>query len=178
MGGAALLLTLLLCFTAIYYWEYVRELGNYGYPGVFIISIFAGATIAVPVPALFVVFTLGGVLNPAIVGATSGLGEAVGGMAVYITGYGGGRAFQKIKHPLFSRMVDWVQRRGSLAVFIMSAIFNPFFYPLTMAAGLTRLGLWKFFLTCWGGKTVKGMVVAYAGYFGLRSLLRLLGAGI
>ena len=37
------------------------------------------------------------------------------------------------------------------------------------------VGIRRYFLICWGGKTIKGLTVAYAGYFGLRWLLRLLG---
>jgi hypothetical protein len=35
------------------------------------------------------VFTLGGVLNPAIVGALVGIGEAIDSVVIYMIGYGG-----------------------------------------------------------------------------------------
>lgn len=175
VGGLALAFTVAICVVAIYYWEDIRHLGRYGYIGAFIISILAGGTVFVPIPGLLVIFTLGGVLNPAIVGALSGLGEAIGSVGIYLAGYGGRRVFQNTNHGLYSRLSGWLRHRGSIAVFINSAIFNPLFYPFTAIAGMLRFGLLRFFLVCWAGKTVKGMIVAYAGYLGLRSVLHWLG---
>jgi len=41
-----------------------------------------------------------------------------------------------------------------------------------------HFGLPKFFFVCWAGKTVKGMAVAYPGYYGLGSILRWTGIGV
>ena len=68
-----------------------------------------------------------------------------------------------------------MQRRGSLTVFLMSAITNPLFYPFALTVGTLRFGLAKFFLLCWAGKTVKGIAIAHIGYFGLGYLLRWIG---
>lgn len=177
IGGVALAATIALCVAVVFYWDYVRQAESYGYAGALIISILAGGTVVLPVPGILVIFTLGSVLNPAIVGAVAGLGEAIGSVGVYLTGYGGHRALKTVDHRVVRRFSDWIQHRGSVAVFAMSAIFNPLFFPFTAIAGMLRFGLIKFFFLCWAGKTVKGMIVAYAGYFGLRSLLRLLGVG-
>jgi len=178
IGGVSLALTIALCIAVIYYWDYVSQAQHYGYLGAFIISILAGGTVIVPVPGILVIFTLGSVLNPAIVGAVAGIGEAVGSIGIYLTGYGGHKALQKTNNHLVDKFTQWIRNRGSIAVFAMSAIFNPLFYPFTAIAGMLRFGLIKFFILCWAGKTVKGMVVAYAGYFGLRSLLHWVGVWI
>lgn len=178
IGGLSLAITILACLAVVYYWEYIGRVQHYGYVGVFIISIFAGGTVLVPIPGILVVFTLGSILNPAIVGALAGLGEAAGSMGVYFTGYGGRLIFRNANHGLYTRLSGWLQRHGSKAVFINSAIFNPLFYPFTAIAGMLRFGVFKFFLLCWAGKTFKGMIVAYLGYFGLRSILRWLGLPI
>jgi len=68
-----------------------------------------------------------------------------------------------------------MERKGSLTLFILSAVLNPFFYPAALAAGALRFGIRRYFLICWAGKTIKGLTVAYAGYWGLRGLLRILG---
>jgi len=116
------------------------------------------------------------------VGAAAGLGETIGGMSIYMTGYGGGAAISKIKHgkvqAVYDRMLRWVERRGSLTLFAVSAVINPLFYPTALAAGALRFGLGKYFLICWGGKTIKGMSVAMVGYWGLGGLLRALGVPI
>ncbi len=176
IGGLAVALTIALCVVAVLYWEYIKNVSHYGYIGVFIISIFAGATVFVPIPGILVVFTMGSILHPAVVGVVSGLGEAVGSIGIYLSGYGGQRAVQSLSnHGIFTKFSDWIRRRGSIAVFLMSAILNPLFYPFTAIAGMLRFGLVRFFFLCWGGKSVKNMVIAYAGFFGLRSLLRWAG---
>jgi membrane protein YqaA with SNARE-associated domain len=129
---------------------------------------------------LAVVFALGGVLKyPMLVGAAAGLGETVGALTIYMTGYGGGTAFINSTHgrvqAAYSRLTSWMERRGSLTLFILAAVLNPFFYPAALAAGALRLGIKRYFLICWAGKTIKGLTIAYAGYWGLRGLLRMLG---
>lgn len=175
IGGLALALTFACCIAVLFYWDYVRQVQHYGYFGAFVISILAGATVLVPIPGILVVFTLGSVLHPALLGVVSGLGEAVGSIGIYLSGYSGRRAVQKLPPEFFGKFSDWIQRRGKMAVFIMSAMLNPFFYPFTAMAGMLRFGLIKFFFLCWGGKTVKNMIIAYLGYFGLRSILRWVG---
>ena len=178
IGGAALAVTIAFCAAVIYYWDYLLLLERYGYAGIFFISILAGGTVVVPVPGLVVVFTMGSVLHPAIVGASAGLGEAVGSLSIYLTGYGGHSTFKTLNSRITSRFEAWLQRRGAVAVFLMSAVINPLYYPFTAMAGLMHFGLVKFFFLSWAGKTVKNTVVAYLGFLGLGSLLRYIGIGI
>jgi membrane protein DedA with SNARE-associated domain len=174
----------------IFYWENVREFQQYGYLGAFLISVFGGATILAPIPMTPVVFALGTVtkpafapdLGPVLIGAAAGLGETVGGLSIYMTGYGGGSAIQGINfgkvQRLYLRTMDWMERRGSLVLFVLSAVLNPFFYPAALAAGALRFGVRRYFMICWAGKTIKGISVAAAGYWGLGALLRALGVPI
>ncbi len=178
IGGA--ITTLLMAGAVVYFGEYVRALKGYGYLGAFLISIFGGATIIIPVPMLAVVFALGGVMHyPWLVGAAAGLGDTLGALTIYMTGYGSGAALDIIKHEkieaAYLRLVSLMERRGSVMLFILSAVLNPFFYPAGLAAGAIKFGIRRYFLICWAGKTIKGLTVAYAGYWGLRALLRTLG---
>jgi membrane protein DedA with SNARE-associated domain len=178
IGGLALALTIALCVVVVLYWDYIRQAEQYGYFGAFLISVLAGATIFVPIPGILVVFTLGSVLNPALVGIVSGLGEAVGSLGIYLSGWGGQKAVQNLNHNWVNRFVGWLRRRGEIAVFLMSAIVNPLFYPFTAIAGMLRFGLIKFFFLCWAGKAIKNTAIAYLGYFGLRNVLRWVGMGV
>lgn len=179
IGILGILLTIGIAVAVILFWEEVRALEHYGYIGVFVISAFGGATVLAPVPMTPVVFALGGVLNPAFVGAAAGLGETIGGLAIYMTGYGGGTALIDTNHgriqAAYSRVLVWMRRRGGWTLFLLSAVVNPFFYPAGLAAGALRFGVKRFFFICWGGKTIKGMTVAFAGYLGLRALFGALG---
>ena len=146
--------------------------------GVFIISLVAGSIMVLPIPYVAVVFTLGGVLNPALVGVASGLGASIGAVTIYLTGYGGHSLFRNYSDAIYSRMEGWIRRRGSIAVFVMSAVFNPLFIPMAITLGMLRFRLWKFFILCWAGNTVKSLAIAYAGYLGLRSLFSWIGVEV
>jgi membrane protein DedA with SNARE-associated domain len=58
---------------------------------------------------------------------------------------------------------------------VLSATINPLFYPAALAAGALRFKLWKFTVICLAGKIIKGMAVAFAGYYGLRQVLHWFG---
>lgn len=181
IGTLGLVLTLALCALVIVYWDYIHRAAQYGYLGVFFISILTGVTVLIPVPGLLVVFTLGSILEPAIVGALAGFGEALGSIFIYLTGYGGHTALEKLEtidHRFTTRFENWIRSHGIIAVFFMSSIVNPLFFPFVAVAGAMHFGLTKFFLLCWAGKTIKGMAVAYLGYYGLGSILHWIGIGV
>lgn len=183
LGIFGIVATLLMAGAVVYYWEWVHGLGAYGYVGAFLISILGGATIIVPVPMLAVVFALGRVMEYTwLVGLANGLGETIGALTIYMTGYGGGSALYYRTHgrlhTAYERLMKFMERRGSLTLFLLAAILNPFFYPAAIAAGALRFGAKKYFIITFVGKTIKGMTVTYAGYWGLRGLLRMLGAPI
>ena len=187
---AGLVLTAGVVVAVILYFDDIQALGGYGYLGAFLIGVFGGATYIAPVPMLPVIFVLGTVLKPSFapylgpvfVGAAAGLGETMGGLTIYMTGYGGGAALASSKHTkvraIYSRILGWMERRGALVLFIFSAVVNPFFYPIALTAGATHFGLKKYIFICIVGKSIKGITVAAAGYWGLGSLLRALGVPI
>jgi len=183
LGIFGIVATLLMAGAVVYYWHWVRALGAYGYVGAFLISILGGATIIVPVPMLAVVFALGRVMEYTwLVGLANGLGETICALTIYMTGYGGGSALYFRTHgrlyTAYVRMMGLMERRGWLVLFVLASILNPFFYPAALAAGALRFGVKRYFIITWVGKTIKGMTIAYAGYWGLRGLLRMLGAPI
>ena len=175
LGGLSLVLTVVLCVLVILYWQEFVQFSKYGYIGVFIISLLAGVTLLVPVPSVFIVFTLGAVLNPVLVGLIAGVGEAAGSMGVYLTGLSSARAFHALDHTVMAKFRNWIKSRGALSVFAMSAIFNPLFYPFTAIAGMMHFGWWRFFILCMAGKSLKNILVAAAGYYGFKLIIDLFG---
>ena len=179
LGIAGLLLTVGVLIVVILYMGDIQKLEGYGYLGAFLIGVFGGATYIAPVPMLPAVFVLGTVmrppfapyLGPVFVGIAAGLGETIGALTIYMTGYGGGAALARAKHPkvqaIYSRVLGWVERRGSLVLFIFSAVVNPFFYPIALTAGATHYNLKKYIIICLVGKVIKDITVAYVGYWGL-----------
>jgi len=175
LGGLSVLLTIALCALVILYWQEFVQFSRYGYIGVFIVSFLAGVTVLVPVPSVFIVFTLGAVLNPVLVGLIAGTGEATGSMVVYLTGLSSARAFHALDHAVMAKFRVWIKSRGALSVFAMSSIFNPLFFPFTAIAGMMHFGWWRFFILCLAGKSLKNIIVAAAGYYGFKLIIDLLG---
>jgi len=175
VGGLSLTITIVLCVLIIQHRGYLGEIRRWGYLGCFIINTLASGTLAVPGFSILVTFTLGGVLNPAIVGAVAGIGEAIGAVGAYFTGYGGRGLLRDNNSALYTRFTNILHRHGSKSVFLMASVVNPIYYPFAVFMGMLRFGLTRFFLLTWAGRTIKSMVLAYLGYFGLRSILQWLG---
>ncbi len=175
VGIIALLITIIGCIAVVLYWDYISQVQQYGYIGAFVISVLAGALAFIPIPAILVVFTLGSLLNPFLVGIVSGLGEAVGSLGIYVTGFGGRVAVDSLNERYITKLKGWLEGHGSLTVFLMSVVLNPLFYPFTAMAGMLRFGLVKFFFLCCAGKSIKNTAIAGLGYIGLGTILRWTG---
>lgn len=153
--------------------ERIQALGQYGYLGVFLISLMGNATVILPAPSLAAVFAIGAVLNPVLVGLAAGVGEALGELTGFLAGYGGRAAVED--RVAFQRLERWVGRYGLLVIFVLSVIPNPLFDLAGIAAGMLRFPLWQFLLSCWAGKTLKTLGFALAGAKSVDFLLRILG---
>ena len=180
LGAFGIIATILMAMAVVYYGESVQNLQRYGYLGAFLISILGGATIIIPVPMLAVVFALGGVMKYTwLVGIAAALGELIGAVTIYLTGRGAGKALNNSKHGKFQvaydRLLSLMERRGSLTLFVVASVVNPFFYPAALAAGALRFGFKKYILIVLTGKLIKGMTVVYAGYWGLKGIFRAIG---
>ncbi|MBN1692990.1 MAG: VTT domain-containing protein [Dehalococcoidales bacterium] len=179
-GIVGIVVTILMAVGIVVYKEQVQALQNYGYVGAFFISILGGATVIVPVPMLAVVFALGGVMEyPWLVAIAAALGELIGALTIYLTGRGAGHAISKTKHnriqKAYEKCLKIIERWGAVALFIITCIVNPFFYPAAFAAGALRIGLKKYIFVVLAGKLVKSFTVVYAGYFGIQGIFRAIG---
>ena len=203
IGGTGILLGVLLLAAAIYFRKEIQTAQAYGYVGVFVIGILCGVTV-IPTPTQLLVFTFGAVLNPLWVGLVAGFGSAVGGISVYLTGAGMWKVWSKLRQgrnsqyraisdenaseqnkpsvwskvqTFYNRLVNRLgEKGGDWLVFITSAmIFSPFYFA-GLGAGSARMGLLRFFLVSWAGRTVRYLIIAYAGYWGLNAILKWIGA--
>ncbi|MBL7062199.1 MAG: VTT domain-containing protein [Dehalococcoidia bacterium] len=147
----------------------VAELQVYGYLGVFIISIITCSSIVVPVPGWILIATMAFALNnPFLVGIVSGLGGTIGEMTGYLLGYGGRLAVDNVG--LYTRMVRWMKRWGSVTIFVLALIPNPLFDVAGAAAGSLRFPVWKFLLFGAAGRIPKHILFAYIGVWGFQFL--------
>ncbi|HUI87820.1 MAG TPA: VTT domain-containing protein [Anaerolineales bacterium] len=140
----------------------------YGYPGIFLISILANGTILLPAPGIAIVFAMGGVFNPLIVGLVAGAGAAIGELSGYLAGFSGQVVAERTT--VYRRIERWMQGYGPLTIFILAAIPNPFFDLAGMAAGVLKMPLHRFFVACLLGKIIKMLIFAYAGAYSINWL--------
>jgi membrane protein DedA with SNARE-associated domain len=178
IGGISIAVTIAVSFFILQHRSYIEQISQWGYVGLFIISVLTNGTFILPGLGIIITFTMGGVLNPAIVGAVAGIGEAVGAIGAYFTGYAGRGLLRDSNNGLYLRLTNIVERHGSKAIFFVSAALSPIFYPFAVCLGMIRFGWVRFFLATWAGRTVKSMVLAYLGYLGLKAVLRWLGVDI
>ncbi len=171
---AILLFSLAISVLIFLYRDRLAELASYGYLGLFIISVVGNATVLLPMPSLVATFITGGVLNPWLVGVVSGAGMALGELSGYLAGYGGGAIVEAKDRERYERLEGWMRRYGALTTFVLSAIPNPLFDLAGIAAGALHYPVWRFLLVCFLGKTVKGLVLAFAGAQSLEWIDRLL----
>ena len=179
-GIFGIVVTILMATGIVVYKEQVQVLQNYGYVGAFFISILGGATVIIPVPMLAVVFALGGVMpHPWLVAIAAALGELIGAVTIYLTGRGAGQAIIHAKHDrlhkAYEKLLKIIKRWGSVALFVVTCVINPFFYPAAFAAGALRFGVKKYIFVVLAGKLVKSFTVVYAGYFVLKGIFNALG---
>jgi uncharacterized membrane protein YdjX (TVP38/TMEM64 family) len=141
--------------------EKIQTLQAYGYPGIFLFSILANATILVPVPGVVFTSAMGAVFNPLWVAVAAGAGAALGEMSGYLAGFSGRAVVEDSKR--YRRVVRWMEKYGDVTILFLAFIPNPLFDLAGMVAGLLKMPVWKFLIYCVIGKILKMLIFAYAG---------------
>ncbi len=153
--------------------EKLEEFKQFGYLGVFVISIILNATLVLPAGNFIIIAALGGVLPSAtLVGLIGGLGAAIGEITGYAAGYSGREIISR--RQVYYRLEKWVKKWGALTIFLLSAA--PIVFDIVgLAAGALRFPFWKFFIATWLGRSILYLVIAWAGAMGWEALLNFLG---
>jgi membrane protein YqaA with SNARE-associated domain len=166
----------LLAVVAISVWVFsirnqTDELVAWGYPGIFIISFLANATVILPAPGVAVVFAMGGtgIFNPLLVGLVAGVGSGLGELSGYLAGYSGQAVVER--GGVYDKIHPYIEKYGPATIFVLAAIPNPFFDFGGMAAGVLKMPVRTFLLWCILGKIVKMLMFAYAGAYSIDWLL-------
>lgn len=153
--------------------DQVELLGKFGYPGIFLLSVLANATLIMPAPGIAITFAMGAIFHPIGVGLAAGTGSALGELTGYLAGFSGQAIAERT--PIYERLERWTARHGGLTILVLAFIPNPIFDIAGAAAGALRMPLIKFLFWVWIGKTLKMLVFAYAGAYSVDWLLQLFG---
>ncbi len=141
--------------------DQAEQLAVYGYPGIFLLSFLAYATVLLPAPGVAVVFTMGSVFNPIGVALAAGTGAALGELSGYLAGFSGQAVVERVE--IYDRLTIWMKKNGSLTVLVLAAIPNPFFDLAGVAAGSLKMHVLRFLIWCWVGEVIKMAIFAFAG---------------
>jgi membrane protein YqaA with SNARE-associated domain len=150
--------------------DHIQDFAAYGYPGIFLIALLANATVLIPAPGIAVVFAMGSIFNPLVVALTAGTGGALGELSGYLAGFGGQAIVERTD--IYNRIHPWVGKYGGWAILVFAAVPNPFFDLAGIAAGVSKMPLWRFLLFCWIGQIIKMSIFAFTGAYSLNWLSR------
>jgi len=145
--------------------SHIQDFASYGYPGIFLVTLLANATVFLPAPGVAVVFAMGNIFNPIGVAVAAGTGGAIGELSSYLAGFSGQAVVENTR--IYNRISPWIQKYGGWAILVLSAIPNPFFDLAGIAAGMGKMKFWRFLLFCWVGQIVKMSVFAFAGRYSI-----------
>jgi membrane protein YqaA with SNARE-associated domain len=149
---------------------------QYGYLGIFLISLLGAMSIFVPVPYTLVIFILGtsSSFDPLLIAVAAGLGSALGEFSGYLLGAGG----RKVIGDKYKKKMDFItklfKKYGSIAIFIFALTPLPddlLFIPL----GVMRYSLLRAFIPAVLGKFFSNLIIAYSGRLSLDIVKNIFG---
>jgi membrane protein DedA with SNARE-associated domain len=149
---------------------------QYGYLGVFLISLLGATSIFVPIPYTVVIFILGSLqtFDPFFIAVAAGAGAAIGEFSGYLLGVGG----RKVIGDKYKKKMDFItklfKKYGPIAIFIFALTPLPddlLFIPL----GVMRYSLLRAFVPAILGKFFSNLIIAYSGRLSLEIVKSLFG---
>ena len=173
-GVVTILLFIVMAAIVIALWRQVIPidwLASFGYKGIFTLSFINGVA-PVAGPSQVATFFVARKLNPLAVGASAGVGGAIGEIVGYAFGYSlrgaqAERVEQKIQRIANWRLLRITRERSFIPLFVLASIPNPFFDPASALAGSLRIGFLKYFMPVLLGKVLRHVIIAYAGLYTL-----------
>ncbi len=149
---------------------------QFGYFGVFLISLIGALSIIVPIPYTLVIYLLGSFLNPFLVAVSGGLGSALGEFSGYVIGYYGRAVLSEDRRRKMDYMMKIFLRYGFAAIFLFALTPLPddlLFIPL----GIMRYRFVKAFIPAFLGKMLMCFILAYSGHLSIGIIRVIFGEG-
>jgi len=149
---------------------------QYGYFGIFLISLVGALSIFFPIPYTVVIFTLGGIstFDPLLIALASGIGSAVGEFSGYLLGFGGRKVISEKYKQKMEFLLKIFDKFGPITIFIFALTPLPddlLFIPL----GIMRYNLVKAFIPALIGKFCMSLIIAYSGRLSLQIIRDIFG---
>ncbi len=154
---------------------------QYGYLGIFLISLIGALSIFFPIPYTVVIFTLGGlktggvwVFEPLWIAVAAGIGSAIGEISGYLIGIGGGKVISRRYKKRMDLLAKVFRRYGPIVIFLFALTPLPddlLFIPL----GVMRYSVLRAFVPALIGKFCMNLIVAYSGRFSIQIIRDIFG---
>ena len=157
--------------------SFLMELvSQYGYLGIFLISLISNGTFIFPVPYLIVIYYIGatGAMDPLLVAILAGLGATIGETTLYFLSMLG----RVILPAKYKERVEAVKlaldKYGPIIIFFfaLTPLPDDVIYPVL---GIMKYNFVKVFVSCFLGKTLLSGIVVYAGYYSAEYIATFLG---
>lgn len=145
--------------------EFLLQLSNslieqYGYPGIFIISLLSSLIVFVPVPYFVPLIIAALRLDPTLVALLSSAGATISKIIIFRLSYYGGKLVNEQTRKRMKPFEILVSRYGWLASFIAAATPLPddlVYIPL----GFVRYNIYKFGISLFAGKFLLALIMAW-----------------
>lgn len=149
---------------------------QYGYFGVFLMSLLGSMSIIFPVPYTVILFTLGSLdmFNPILLAIACGVGAAIGELSGYLLGLGGRKIIGEQSRRKMEFFLKIFERFGPVAVFIFALTPLPddlLFIPL----GMMRYSFLKAFIPAILGKICMSLIIVYSARFTIQIIQQIFG---
>lgn len=136
---------------------------QYGYFGVFLVSLLGSMSIFFPIPYTVILFTMGytGTFNPLLVAFASGIGSAVGEFSGYMLGLGGRKIISEKSKRKMDFFLKIFGKFGPATIFLFALLPLPddlIFIPL----GVMRYNFLKAFIPTLIGKLCMSLIIVYS----------------
>ncbi|HUX48903.1 MAG TPA: VTT domain-containing protein [Dehalococcoidia bacterium] len=148
----------------------IEKLASTAYLVVFVTTLVSNASIIIPVPVFVAVMITAAKMmaevspwGPVLVALTASSAGTLGEITGYYAGYLGKKIIVTETTPGYEKLVGWMKRHGTLAVFLLSLQPILPFDIAGLISGASRIPLWKFILPCWAGKFPKYLLGCYFG---------------
>ena len=156
---------------------------QYGYFGVFLISVVGALSLVIPIPDAITIFTLAGlkigggwVFAPLLIATAATIGAGVGQFSGYLVGAAGKKTITGKYKKNADFLANIFDKFGPVGIFAFALTPLPddiMFVPL----GMTRYNPIKAFLPALTGKFLMSLAIALGGRFSIGIITSMFGAG-
>ena len=149
---------------------------QYGYLGIFSISLIGSMSLFIPIPYPIAIFALGANLgfDPLWIAVAAGLGSAIGEFSGYLIGVGGRKAIGQKYKTKMDFLMKLFKKFGPVAIFLFALTPLPddlLFIPL----GVMGYSVLRAFIPALIGKFFSNLIIAYSGRWSSEFISTLFG---